>query len=160
VGDAYRKQIAVKDAHNLQWITIIECTSAAGTVLPLLVIFAGKYVQQQWFPNDTDDRWASWYFTTLPTGWTNNNIAIQWLKTVFIPNAPPTAAYQWRVLILDGHKSYTSREFMELCIEYKIYIVFLCPHTLYICQPNDLGPYSHFKRAYKSNLAFMCISFC
>jgi hypothetical protein len=56
VGDAYRKQIAVKDAHNLQWITIIECIFAAGTMLPPLVIFAGKYVQQQWFPNDTDNR--------------------------------------------------------------------------------------------------------
>jgi hypothetical protein len=68
VGDAYRKQIAVKDAHNLQWITIIKCTSAADTVLPPLIIFAGKYVQQQWFPDDTDDRWASWYFITSPTG--------------------------------------------------------------------------------------------
>jgi hypothetical protein len=68
VGDAYRKQIAVKDAYNLQWITIIKCTSAAGTMLPSLVIFAGKYVQQQWFPDDTDNRWASWYFITSLTG--------------------------------------------------------------------------------------------
>jgi hypothetical protein len=49
---------------------------------------------------------------------------------------------------------------MKLCIEHKIYIVFLCPHTLHICQPNDLSPYSHFKRAYKSSLAFTCTSFC
>jgi hypothetical protein len=49
---------------------------------------------------------------------------------------------------------------MKLCIEHKIYIVFLCPHTLHICQPNDLGPYSHLKRAYKSSLAFTCISLC
>jgi hypothetical protein len=49
---------------------------------------------------------------------------------------------------------------MKLCIEHKIYIVFLCPYTLYICQPNDLGPYSHLKRAYKSSLAFTCTSLC
>jgi hypothetical protein len=79
---------------------------------------------------------------------------------VFIPNAPPTAAYQWRVLILNGHKSHTSWEFMKLCIEHKIYIVFLCPYTSHICQPNDLGSYSHLKRAYKSSFAFTCISFC
>jgi hypothetical protein len=35
VGKAYRKQIIVKDAHNLQWITIIECTRADGAVCPL-----------------------------------------------------------------------------------------------------------------------------
>jgi hypothetical protein len=49
---------------------------------------------------------------------------------------------------------------MELCIKHKIYIVFLCPYTSHICQPNDLGPYSHLKRAYKSSLAFTCTSFC
>jgi hypothetical protein len=106
------------------------------------------------------DRWASWYFTTSPTSWTNNDIAIQWLKTVFIPYTPLTAAHQWRVLILDGYKSHISRKFMELCIEHKIYIVFLCPHTSHICQPNDLGPYSHLKRAYKNSLAFTRTLLC
>jgi hypothetical protein len=68
VGEAYRKQVMVKDAHNLQWITIIECTSASGSSCPPLVIFFGKHVQQQWFPNGTDTRWNSWYFTTSLTG--------------------------------------------------------------------------------------------
>jgi hypothetical protein len=123
VGEAYRKQTTVKNAHNLQWITIIECTRADGVVCPPLMIFAGKHVQQQWFPDSRDSRWDDWYFTTLPTGWTNNEISIRWLKTVFIPYTQPKDD-QWRVLIVDGHKSHTSVDFMELCIESKIYLVF------------------------------------
>jgi hypothetical protein len=45
VRKAYRKQITVKDAHNLQWIIIIECIRANGAVYPPLVIFAEKHVQ-------------------------------------------------------------------------------------------------------------------
>jgi hypothetical protein len=92
-------------------------------VCPPLVIFAGKHVQQQWFPDSRDSQWDDWYFTTSLTGWTNNEIAIRWLKMVFIPHTQPKND-QWRVLIVDGHKSYTSVEFMELCIESKIYLVF------------------------------------
>jgi hypothetical protein len=49
---------------------------------------------------------------------------------------------------------------MELCIIHKIYIVYLCPYTLHVCQPNDLGPYSHLKRIYKRSLFFACTLFC
>jgi hypothetical protein len=47
VGKAYRKQITVKNAHDLQWITIIKCTRADEVVYPPLMSFAGKHVQQQ-----------------------------------------------------------------------------------------------------------------
>jgi hypothetical protein len=47
VGKVYRKQITTKDAHNFQWIIIIECIRANKIVCPLLMIFAGKHVQQQ-----------------------------------------------------------------------------------------------------------------
>jgi hypothetical protein len=49
---------------------------------------------------------------------------------------------------------------MKLCIMHKIYIVYLCPHTSHVCQPNDLGPYSHLKRIYKRFLSFACTLLC
>jgi hypothetical protein len=61
---------------------------------------------------------------------------------------------------MDGHKSYTSMEFMELCIESKIYLIFLCPHTSHVCQPNDLKPFSHLKRIYKRSLSDACTLLC
>jgi hypothetical protein len=38
VGAAYRKQIIIKDAHNLQWINIIECIRADGAIYSSLMI--------------------------------------------------------------------------------------------------------------------------
>jgi hypothetical protein len=61
---------------------------------------------------------------------------------------------------MDGHKSHTSVKFMELCIERKIYLVFLCPHILHVCQPNDLGFFSHLKRIYKRSFSDACTLFC
>jgi hypothetical protein len=68
IEKAYQKQIKVKNAHNLQWITIIECTFAIGGTCPSLVIFSGKHVQQQWFPNENNILWNTWYFTTFFSG--------------------------------------------------------------------------------------------
>jgi hypothetical protein len=92
-------------------VSIIECISAGGQTLPPLVIFAGKHVQQQWFP-DAEERYADWYFGASPKGWTNDDIAVRWLKGVFVPFTKPENPEEWRLLILDGHKSHITPLFM------------------------------------------------
>lgn len=156
VGEAYRKRILVKDPTNLTWITMLECTCADGSILPPLIIFAGSSVQQQWFPDDDDDRYRNWHFTTSTNGWTNQNIAVKWLREVFIPHTQPEDPNQWRVIVLDGHNSHTTEEFMELCVLHKIYLLFLCPHTSHVCQPNDLGLFPNVKGCYKRKLRMAC----
>lgn len=49
---------------------------------------------------------------TSANGWTNNEIALKWLSKVFILNTKPTDLDQWRMLIVKGHGSYTTKEFM------------------------------------------------
>jgi hypothetical protein len=78
---------------------------------------------------------------------------------VFIPYTQPKDD-QWRILIVDGHKSHTSVKFMEFCIKSKIYLVFLCSHILHVCQPNDLRSFSHLKRIYKRLLSDACTLLC
>jgi hypothetical protein len=46
VGEVYRKFMLSKDAGTRKWVSILECCFATGRVIPLLVIFAGKYIQQ------------------------------------------------------------------------------------------------------------------
>jgi hypothetical protein len=43
-GDSYRKFLQLKDGGSREWMSIIECISAGGQTLPLLVIFADKHV--------------------------------------------------------------------------------------------------------------------
>jgi hypothetical protein len=43
-----------KQPGSRAWILFIECISATGVALSLLVMFKGKTVQQQWFPISLD----------------------------------------------------------------------------------------------------------
>ena len=49
-----RKEAIVKSSQDRNWTTIVECISATGQAIDPLVIFKGKDVQQQWFPDEKD----------------------------------------------------------------------------------------------------------
>ena len=40
---------------NREWVTVIECTNAAGWALPLCVIFKGKVFIKSWFDGLPED---------------------------------------------------------------------------------------------------------
>ena len=52
LGRAETNDCQVKTQKRSDWRSIIECISAEGNALPPTVIFSGKNVQQQWFPDD------------------------------------------------------------------------------------------------------------
>jgi DDE superfamily endonuclease len=54
-----------------------------------------------------------------------------------------------RLLIVDGHGSYTLDEFMTICYLNNIYFLFLLAHTSHVLQPLDLGCFSSLKTEYR-----------
>lgn len=142
VPDALRDFTLKKDGARRTWITIIEAISASGAFIPPLVIFKGQSVQQQWFPDVNLTKWQKWHFETSPNGWTSNDIALKWLKELFIPHTKPADPEEWRCLILDGHKSHSTVEFMSECFTNKIWLLFLPAHTSHVLQPLDVGVFS------------------
>jgi 4-hydroxybenzoate polyprenyltransferase len=54
VGKAETKVALAKHPESRIWTTILECVSATGRLFNPLVIFKGKEVQQQWFPDDQE----------------------------------------------------------------------------------------------------------
>ncbi|RYP61877.1 hypothetical protein DL771_009966 [Monosporascus sp. 5C6A] len=149
LGEAFRKFVLLKDAFKRQWVTIIACVSADGRALLPLVIFNGGDVQQQWFPDFDDEAYESWYFTTLENGWTNTEIALQWLREVFIPNTKPKDPDEWRLLVIDGHNSHTTEDFIWMCLQNKIYVIFLPAHASHVFQPFDVGVFATLKRRFR-----------
>lgn len=152
VADSSVDFVLRKDGNKRTWITIIECICANGTAIDPLIIFTGKSIQQQWYPDENHHRWASWKFWTSVNGWSSNEIGLKWLKELFIPNTKPTDPLQWRLLILDGHASHTSADFMGECFSNQIWLVFLPAHTSHVLQPLDMGVFSALKRFYRSCL--------
>ena len=56
---------------NRDWVSLIECISSCGTVLPFYIIFQGNQVQKDWLEIIADP------LTTLqvsPNGWTDAEI--------------------------------------------------------------------------------------
>ncbi len=142
-----------KEPGTRGWTTIIECISATGVALPPLVIFKGKNVQQQWFPTDLSP-FDNWQFHATENGWTNNQTAIEWLKKVFIPYTQPLTPEK-RLLVLDGHGSHITDEFMLLCLQNNIQLLYLPPHSSHVLQPLDLSVFGPLKEAYRRHLGFV-----
>lgn len=150
IGHTNRRFVQRKQPGSRNWTSFIECVSAAGDNTTPLVIYKGKSVQQQWFPANIS-LFDSWQFTATENGWTTNATALEWLEKVFIPQTEPRD-HSSRLLVLDGHGSHETTEFMWKCLEHNIYLLFLPPHTSHVLQPLDLSIFSPLKAAYRKHL--------
>jgi 4-hydroxybenzoate polyprenyltransferase len=156
VGSAQNRFIQKKQPGGRTWTSFIECISALGHALLPLTIYKGKSVQQQWFNLELND-YKGWKFHATDNGWTTDATALEWLLTVFIPQSAPRDPKDHRLLILDGHGSYKTTEFMWQCFKHNIYLIFLPPHTSHVLQPLDLSIFSPLKRAYRHHLGFLAL---
>jgi len=156
VGSAEKRSIQKKFPGSRAWTSFLECISATGVALPPLVIFKGKTVQQQWFPQDLTP-FRNWEFTATDNGWTTDEVAVEWLKKIFIPSTQPSSPQEKRLLIMDGHGSHETIDFMFLCIQHNIYLLYLPAHTSHVLQPLDLSVFSPLKRSYRKQLGYLNI---
>jgi hypothetical protein len=131
-----------------EWITAIECIGASGIALPPLLIFKAKYTNTAWIPASTPEKWK---FSTSTSGWTSDNHAYEWLTTLFEPETRRNDEKR-RLLLLDGHGSHLTARFIAFCIDKKIDLVVLPPHTSHILQPLDVGVFSPLKRALSTEI--------
>ncbi len=138
-----------KDPGRREWTIIIECVSAGSRHLQPLVIFKGKDVQQQWFLDEGIEEFKDWKFESFSKGWTSDDIAVRWLNTVFIPQTwvPRNRS---RLLIVDGHGSHITDDFIYGCFNSNIYLLFLSPHASYVLQPLDLSVFGPIKAHYRT----------
>ncbi|KDN72148.1 putative transposase [Colletotrichum sublineola] len=156
LGRAETKSVRKKQPGSRAWVSIIECISAEGKALHPLVIYKGKTVQQQWFPLDLGP-YDGWEFTATENGWTTDDTAVEWLTRVFLPQSQPCQPDQARLLIVDGHRSHTTTDFMWLCYTYNVHLLFLPPHTSYVLQPLDQLVFSPVKSAYRKELGYLSL---
>ena len=159
IGPAQCRTLIRNDSANREWTTVVEAISAAGRVMPPLVIFKGQSVQEQWFPVDDDEvnaPYDDWAFKASPKGWTSDPIGLAWPQDRFLPHTRPAAESQWRVLILDGHRSHIQGEFMISCLENKVFLVYEPPHSSHILQPLDVGRFGVLKRRFRRELDKAC----
>lgn len=69
---------------NREWITILATICMDGSYLPPSVIYQATSgnLQDTWL-DEFDPQKDEAYFTSSPTGWTNDELGFSWLTTVF-----------------------------------------------------------------------------
>jgi hypothetical protein len=97
---------------NRDWVSIIECISMERGHIDPMVIFKGIQPLDSFPPHSI----PTWRFAFSKNGWTDNNLVLVWLKEVFIPSTKPSEPGAPRLLIMDGHKSHQTDEFIFECM--------------------------------------------
>lgn len=135
---------------NRELITVIETICGNGTVLPPLVIYKGAKHYMGWYQYLVDNSEAEDYlFAILPKGWTSRKLGMEWLKHFDKITKPRvTAASPYRFLIIDGHDSHLTLEFVKYCDEVNIKPYCLPPHSTHLLQPLNVGLFSPLQKAY------------
>ena len=138
---------------NREWVSLLACICADGTALPPGVIFASKNttIRARWVA-EIDPETHPIHATSSPTGWTNNDIGLAWLTQVFDRYTKAKARQSYRLLIVDGHGSHLTREFIEYCHQNRIILAILPPHSTQTLQPLDVVCFKPLSSNYSKGL--------
>ena len=126
-----------------EWVSVVECICADGSVVPPLVIFRGENLSRQWIPASIH---GNWRFGCNSKGWTSNIHGIQWLRQCFEPETREKAAGEYRLLICDGHDSHITGEWVAHCMDNDILLLILPPHSSHLTQPLDVEVFGSLKK--------------
>jgi hypothetical protein len=90
-----------------------------------------SFREREWVSthNDLADR-----FLCSKNGWTNSDVAFDWLVRVFEPQTREKAAREKCFLILDGHSSHLSLCFLRKAQEFNIDIIVYPSHCTHLLQ--------------------------
>ena len=142
---------------NREWITLIAAICADGTKLTPALIYqaATGLIQDSWL-QDFDPKLHQCFFTSSPSGWTNDKLGFQWLTQIFDQETKEKARRAWRLLILDGHSSHVNMRFIDYCDKNRILLALFPPHATHTVQPLDVCLFRPLSQAYSYELtAFM-----
>ena len=120
---------------NRESATAIEAISAGGEYIPAFLIVAGQVHMAQWYAQpelnpDTAIR-------PTPSGYTNDQVGLEWLEH-FDKHTREKTVGRKRLLILDGHGSHHTREFITFCDAHNIVPFGLPPNLTHLLQPLDV----------------------
>ena len=129
------RQAYLGSSTNRELVTSCEAISGDGYVLPPMLILPGTLHLEDWTTKTNLD--DNVLLAVSDTGYSNDQLALEWISHFDrFSSQRRTGAY--RLLLLDGHGSHCTREFISYCDEKKIIPFCLPPHTTHLLQPLDV----------------------
>jgi hypothetical protein len=118
------------------------------------IVYKGKAgLQESWVREMVAGK-HSVFCSNSPTGWTNNNLGLAWLEQVFDRETKKKARQKWRLLILDGHGSNITNDFIDFCDDNKILLCIFPPHSAHTLQALDVVMFSPMASSYSQELSW------
>lgn len=113
-----------------EWTTVVACICLDGKALSPTLISQGANgaVQSSWVGAIQAGE-HSVFVTSSPSGWSNNDIGLAWLRQVFKRETRRYASTGYRLLLLDGHGSHVTMDFINCCNDNKIVLAVFPPHA-------------------------------
>lgn len=137
------------------WIIVLAGICADGSTLPPGLIYHSKNctLRNNWV--EDIKRKDDVFVTSSPSGWTNNDIGLAWLEQVFDRHTKRKAGLgrKWRLLIVDGHGSHVTRDFLDYCMKRRILVAVFPPHSTHSLQPLDVVCFSPLAASYSKGLS-------
>ncbi|KID81257.1 transposase [Metarhizium guizhouense ARSEF 977] len=123
---------------NRESATAIEAISAGGLSVPAFLILTGAVHQSTFYriPELHDDT-AIGVIGVSQTGFTNDELSLEWIKH-FDKHTVDKRTGQYRLLIIDGHGSHHTVEFIQYAEDHDIVLFGLPPYLTHILQPLDV----------------------
>jgi hypothetical protein len=135
-----------------EWTTVMGCVCGDGSSLSSGIIYQGvKGIQSTWL-QDVDSSKHHAFFSHSPSGWSNDDLSLAWLKEVFYPQTKEKARREYRLLLLNGHEYHLTMDFTTFCDENKIILAVFPPHATHKLQPLDVVLYGPLSGAYNRKL--------
>jgi hypothetical protein len=89
------------------------------------------------------------FVTSSDSGWTNDDLGLAWLRVIFDRSTKKKCRHSWRLLILNGHGSHVTIEFINFCDENRILLAIFPPHSTHSLQLLDVVMFSPLRRTYQ-----------
>lgn len=69
-----------------------------------------------------------------PSGWTTDEIGLQWLQNLFIPAINGCSTGKHHLLILDGYGSHLASRYNEICSQNDLIPICMAPYSSHLLQ--------------------------
>ncbi|EAQ85728.1 hypothetical protein CHGG_06981 [Chaetomium globosum CBS 148.51] len=136
-----QKLSPTQEKHLAAWITIQEDLGVPVSHRQIR-LFADRILQANGSSETVGNGWLPRFFKRHPE--------VKTKKEIYIPG---TATTMRRLLVVDGHGSHESDEFMWECYANNVHLLFSPPHCSHVLQPLDLTVFSPLKNSYRRYLS-------
>lgn len=127
-------------------ISVMFTASAAGTCLPVYVVYKSTNLYSEWLEGGPDGT----RYSCSKSGWFDTASFEDYFNTIIVPWAKQNPGP--KVVIGDNLSSHINVEVVELCQKHDIRLVFLPPNSTHLTQPLDVAYFGPLKREWKKIL--------